>query len=64
MIMYQQNSQKYDSKRINKELQKFSESDQNREVIIFDGPAYSTISRIEILDDKWSSRLKGKICLD
>lgn len=52
------------AKELIKELQRFSESDQNREVIIFDGPAYSTISRIEILDDKWSSRLKGKICLD
>ena len=52
------------AKELIKELQKLSESDQNREVIIFDGPAYSTISRIEILDDKWSERLKGKICLD
>lgn len=52
------------AKELIKELQKFSESDQNREIIIFDGPAYSTISRVEILGDKWSSRLKGKICLD
>ena len=52
------------AKELIKELQKFSESDQNREIIIFDGPAYSTISRIEILDEKWYSRLKGKICLD
>ena len=52
------------AKELIKELQKLSESDQNRDVITFDGPAYSTISRIEILGDKWSSRLKGKICLD
>lgn len=51
-------------KELIKELQKFSESDQNREVIIFDGPESVTISRIEILGDNWSSRLKGKICLD
>ena len=52
------------AKELIKELQKLSESDQNREVIIFDGPAYSTISRIEIWGNKWSERLKGKICLD
>ena len=52
------------AKELIKELQKLSESDQNREVIIFDGPAYSTISRIEILGNKWSERLKGKSCLD
>lgn len=52
------------AKELIRELQKLSESDQNRDVITFDGPAYSTISRIEILGDKWSARLRGKICID
>lgn len=52
------------AKELIKELQKLSESDQNRDVITFDGPAYSIVSRVEILNDKWSARLNGKICID
>lgn len=52
------------AKELIKELQKFSESDLDREVIVFDGPAYATVSRVEILNNKWSERLRGKILID
>lgn len=51
-------------KELIKELQKLPESELNKDVIIFDGPAYATISRVEILNNKWSERLRGKILID
>lgn len=52
------------AKELIKELQKLPESDLNRDVIVFDGPAYGTISRVEILGSEWSKRLQGKILID
>lgn len=51
-------------KELIKELQKLSESELNRDVIVFDGPAYATVSRVEILSNKWSKNLQGKIWID
>ena len=45
-------------------LQKFSEEDLNRDIIMFDGPSYFTPTRVIITNDTWSKKLRGKLMID
>ena len=47
-----------------KALQDLGEENLDRECITFDGPAYGIVSRVKILEPKWSERLRGKIWID
>ncbi len=44
-------------------LQDLGEENLDRKVITFDGPNYSLLNKVELLDDSWG-RLKGRIALD
>lgn len=46
-----------------KALQDLGEENLDRTVIMFDGPAYYTPYKIEILDEKWNKQA-GKIMID
>ena len=47
-----------------KALQDLGDENLDKDCITFDGPAYGIVSRVKILDDKWSKRLQGKIMID
>jgi hypothetical protein len=44
-------------------IQSLGEKNLDREVVMFDGPAYYTPSKVEILDSTWKS-FEGYILID
>ena len=51
-------------KELLEKLQKLTEEDLNREIIMFDGPSYYTPYKVEILNEKWGKNLNGKLMID
>lgn len=51
------------AKELIKALQDLGEENQDRQIILFDGPSYFTPYKVEILDGQFS-HLQGKILID
>ena len=47
-----------------KALQDLGEENLDKDCITFDGPSFAIVSRVHILDEKWSERMQGKIWID
>lgn len=51
------------AKELIKALQDLGEENQDRQIIMFDGPSYFTPYKVEILDEQFNT-LQGKILID
>ena len=47
-----------------KALQDLGEENLDKDCITFDGPAFGIVSRIKVLEDTWSERLRGNVLID